>query len=138
MDVAAGKAPAIGGNLAVKAMDISMEITAQQYGLTDLSTDGRPGATMAPKLPAQQQAAADGMFDSRARGKVKGFARNPILARAGAMAAAMRAGQNPNAVVSGPTAPQTPAVNAIETIHAARYRPNVQILNSTADGKVIR
>jgi hypothetical protein len=138
MDVAAGKAPGIGGNPAVRAMDISMEITAEQYGLTNLETDGRVGATMAPKLPAQQQAAADGMFDAKARGKVQGFARNPILARARMMAGALQAGKDPNAVVAGPTRPQTPAVNAIESIHRAQYRMPVTILNQKPDGTVIR
>lgn len=63
-----GPAPAIGGNIAVRAMDDTMNMVAQDYGMTDLRTDGREGETMAPKLPPAQQAMADSFF-SRPRNR---------------------------------------------------------------------
>ncbi len=72
LDVSEGRAPAVGGNLAVKAMDETMEAVAADYHLTDLRTDAREGEVMAPKLPPAQQAAADAMFDPSARRKVLG------------------------------------------------------------------
>ncbi len=65
LDVSKGKAPGIGGNLAVKATDYTMNMVAQDYGMTDLRTDAREGEAMAPKLPPRQQAMADNMFAKR-------------------------------------------------------------------------
>ena len=59
-----GKAPAtIGRNNMVKAVDLAADIAMKDYGLTDLRSDARPGETMAPKLPIQQQKLADNFFN---------------------------------------------------------------------------
>jgi hypothetical protein len=79
LDVTAGRAPAIGGNATVRAMDYTMEAVAQDYGFTDLKTDGRQGATMAPPLPKEQQAAADAMFNPTLRQEQLAKA-NPVVA----------------------------------------------------------
>lgn len=129
LDVAAGKAPAIGGNKAVKAMDLAAKITMEDYGLTDLSSDGRPGSTMVPKIRPDLQQSADIMFDSKKRReKMSG---NSAIARAiNAMVAA------------GPSlAKHDPVPNpnkAVEMIHKAAQRVPVNIINQTADGRVIQ
>jgi hypothetical protein len=89
LDVAAGRAPAMGGNLAVKAMDFTLESVAAEYQMTDLSTSAREGESMAPKLPAQQQAAADAMFNPLKRASMLGASQRKLnqiasLAKAGA------------------------------------------------------
>jgi hypothetical protein len=59
----AGQGPAhIGGNTMVNAVDATANIVMQDYGLTNLKDGIRPGESMAPKLPPQQQAMADSMF----------------------------------------------------------------------------
>jgi hypothetical protein len=62
LDVAAGKAPTIGGSVNVRALDMSLKIAAEDAGLTDLNTSARYGESMAPKLPPRLQAQADGFF----------------------------------------------------------------------------
>ena len=52
----------IGNKMIVKAVDATAEITMQDYGLTDLKDNIRPGENMVPKLPPQQQAMADSYF----------------------------------------------------------------------------
>lgn len=90
LDVAAGLVPSIGGSPAVRAMDFTMETVADEYGFTDLRTDARAGETMTPKLPPQQQAAADAMFNPTLRRKqMRG---SPAAAKLGQMAATAYAG----------------------------------------------
>jgi hypothetical protein len=105
LDVAAGQAPAIGGNPVNRAMDYTMEAVATDYGFTDLSTDAREGATMTPKLPPAQQAAADAMFNPKLRGAVMGQ-QGPRL---GAIAA--------NAMAGGY---KMPNVDPIARLHASQ------------------
>ena len=62
MDVGGGKAPAVGGSLAVRAVDTTAQIVMEDHGLTDLRSDVREGESAAPKLPPRQQAMADGFF----------------------------------------------------------------------------
>ena len=57
----------IGGNKMVAAVDQTAEIVMKDYGLTDLKDRVGPGETMAPKLPPQQQALADTMFNGGTR-----------------------------------------------------------------------
>jgi hypothetical protein len=92
LDVAAGQAPAIGGNVTVKAMDETLEMVAKDYGFTNLSTDAREGQTMAPKLPPQQQAMADAMFNPAARKQAMGQGGRSMAPKLGAMAATAMAG----------------------------------------------
>jgi hypothetical protein len=87
MDVAAGRAPAVGGNPTVKAMDFTMEAVALDYGFTDLQTDGREGATMAPKLPPAQQAQADAMFNPAERARQMQSANPAVASRLNQIAA---------------------------------------------------
>jgi len=62
MDVAAGRAPAVGGSLAVRAVDETAKIVMEDHNLTDLRSDVREGENMVPKLPPRQQALADNFF----------------------------------------------------------------------------
>ncbi|MGO8705073.1 MAG: hypothetical protein ACLQVA_14775 [Candidatus Brocadiia bacterium] len=62
MDVGGGKAPAVGGSLAVRAVDETARIVMEDHGMTDLRSDVREGESMAPKLPPKQQALADNFF----------------------------------------------------------------------------
>lgn len=87
LDIAAGRAPAIGGSPTVKAMDYTMEAVAQDYGFTDLKTDGREGATMAPPLPPAQQAQADAMFNPTERARQMKSANPAVAARLNQIAA---------------------------------------------------
>ena len=57
-----GKAPAIGGNITVRAMDQTMRIVSEDHGMTDLRTTVHEGEAMAPKLAPRLQAMADNMF----------------------------------------------------------------------------
>jgi hypothetical protein len=92
LDIAAGRAPAIGGNPTVRAMDYTMEAVAQDYGFTDLKTDGRQGATMAPQLPKEQQAAADAMFNPKLRQEQLGRTNPAVAAKLRQIGAAAMAG----------------------------------------------
>lgn len=133
MDVAAGKAPNIGGSLAVKAMDIAADITMEDHGLTDLKSDGRQGATMAPPIRADLQVAADNMFTGKL-GPGAGRA-NPIQQRMRQMAALARgpAGLGAFAQMKDPSVP-----DPISMVQAPRTRPNVQLLNPrNKDGSIV-
>ena len=62
LDVGAGRAPAVGGSLVVKATDYTAAATMEDYGLTDLRSDVREGEMAVPKLPTAQQHAVDNFF----------------------------------------------------------------------------
>jgi hypothetical protein len=130
LDIAAGKAPSIGGSNAVKAMDIAAEITMADHGLTDLSSDGRPGATMAPPVRPDIQARVDGMFGG---GKLPGRM-NPIQQRMRQMAAmAGKQGLGAFAPMRDTTVP-----DPIQMVQAPRTRPAVTLLNPrNKDGSII-
>ena len=65
--IQSGAAPAhIGSNPKIRAVDTTAEIVMYDNKLTDLKDSIRPGETMAPKLPAPMQAAADGFFSGGA------------------------------------------------------------------------
>jgi len=125
LNIAEGKVPAIGGNIVVRAMDDTMEAVASDYKMTDLRTDGREGETMAPKLPPQQQAAADAMFDPNARRKVL----NP--ATAAKMNAITR-----TAYAGGYVQPADR--DPIKTAHAGRPRGAVPIKANIVAGDGVR
>lgn len=52
----------IGANNTIKAVDFTAQTVMENYGMTDLKDNIREGESMAPKLPAAAQAAADGYF----------------------------------------------------------------------------
>ena len=60
-----GPAPAIGGSTIVRAIDHTAQIVMEDHKLTDLKDNVREGETMAPKLPAPMQQAADTFFDPK-------------------------------------------------------------------------
>lgn len=92
LDVAAGKAPSIGGNDAVKAMDYTLQAVSEDYGFTDLRTDSHEGEVMTPRLPPAQQIIADGMFNPALRKKAMGRNGSAISNKLGAIAANAMAG----------------------------------------------
>lgn len=55
-------APGINGAQIVKAIDQTAEIVMQDYHLSNLKDNVREGEIMAPRLPPQQQKAADQFF----------------------------------------------------------------------------
>lgn len=59
----------IGDKVIVKAIDETAKIVMEDFGMTDLKDNIRQGDSMAPKLPGQQQQAADSFFD---KGPVRG------------------------------------------------------------------
>jgi hypothetical protein len=133
-DLAAGRAPSVvGANPAVKAMDIAADITMADHGLTDLKSDGRQGATMAPNLRPDLQQAADNMFTGKlgpGAGRM-----NPIQQRMRQLAAMARTptGMGAFAAMKDPSVP-----DPIAMVQAPRTRPNVTLLNSRdAKGNVI-
>ena len=58
----------VGANNTVKAVDATAEMVMADYNLTDLRDNIREGESMAPKLPAAAQAAADSYFAPAAAG----------------------------------------------------------------------
>ena len=122
MDVSAGKAPAVGGSLAVRAVDTTAEIVMQDYGMTDLRSDVREGESAAPKLPPKLQEAADNMFGGGARrgrmGGVMGMSTQAVIK---------------SAVAGRFMTPDT--VNPIAMSHGKRERPPVNIIASDAPGR---
>jgi hypothetical protein len=61
--VESGRAPGIvGANSMVKAIDQTAEIVMQDYKLSNLKDNVRPGEAMAPRLPQEQQKKADEFF----------------------------------------------------------------------------
>lgn len=118
LDVSAGRVPAIGGNIAVKAMDDTLEMVAADYGMTDLRTDAREGETMTPKLPARQQAVADAMFNPQLRQKAMGGAGRAMAPKLNGIAA--------NAMAGGYSAPEFDPVAKLHAQHqkGAKIRAN--------------
>jgi hypothetical protein len=127
LDVAAGRAPSVGGSLTAKATDMAAEMVMQDHGMTDLQDAKREGDTMAPKLSIAQQRIADGMFDPKARAAVFGGQQqqqnNPMagalnrIARNG-MGAAQQLVQHSNDY-RDPIAP----------LHAAKTKPRYDIIH---------
>jgi hypothetical protein len=125
MDVSAGKAPGVGGNVLVKAMDGTADMVMKQYGMTDLAS-AREGEAMAPKLPPEQQMRADAMFDPAARARLWG-GMNPL----GAAINQIAGGGIAAAASAAATGGQNSGIDPIAAIHSARYKPDVHIV----DGK---
>jgi hypothetical protein len=119
MDVSAGKAPSVGGSNIVRAMDQTADIVMDNYQLTNLNSDGRPGAVMAPSLPPHQQQRADNFFSPSKRADLLG-------PRAKQMIAAAKQGKGIGAFAP-PRDPRTP--DPIALVQATRQRPPVQLLN---------
>lgn len=88
--IAEERAPGlIGDKPVVKAIDETAKIVMTDYNLTNLSDSMRQGDTAIPKLPPQQQQAADGFFSPQARATTFGGRRMAArVARMGAMALA--------------------------------------------------
>lgn len=58
--------PSSSGN-SIKAIDMTAEIVMQDYKISDLKSDVRPGESMAPKLDPGRQMVADNMFGNKKR-----------------------------------------------------------------------
>lgn len=68
IDLSLNKAPAtIGANLQVKAIDETQKIVTEDYGLSDIRSDVRPGETATPKLAPALQRQADNFFMGRGK-----------------------------------------------------------------------
>lgn len=129
LDIAAGKAPSIGGSNIVKAMDMAANLVMEDHGMTDLSSDGREGSVMAPRLPPGQQQRADSMFGTPKIGN------NALNARVRGMVQAAAQGKALGAFARAPD-PQAP--NPVEMIHRAKQKPPVQLLNPRRpDGSLV-
>jgi hypothetical protein len=98
-----GPPAVIGRNNMVKAVDQTAEMVMQDFKMTDLRDNIKPGESMAPKLAAPLQKAADGFFGG---GAVKDNHRlKSRMARLGAQAIAgsfKDSAINPAALVGGP------------------------------------
>jgi len=128
LDMSAGKAPAVGGSNTVKAMDMAANMVMEDHGMTDLSSDGREGAIMAPKLPPGQQQRADSMF---AAPKIN----SAIGSRVQSMVRAAQQGKALGAFAK-PSDPRAP--NPVEMVHRAKQKPPVTLLNPRRpDGSII-
>ena len=92
-----------------KAMDMTADIAMKDYGMTDLKSDMRSGASMAPSLPPAQQARADAFFSG---GKGRGRGMLP-----------------PNAAMMGKAAMKgayaRPAIDPIAAVHKAQHKMQV-------------
>ena len=129
LDMSLGKAPSVGGSNTVKAMDMAANMVMEDHGMTDLSSDGRAGAVMAPKLPPGQQQRADAMFGAPKIGN------NALGARVRGMVQAAAQGKALGAFAKPPD-PRAP--NPVEMVHRAKQKPPVTLLNPRrADGSII-
>lgn len=63
--IATQRAPAKTGSTLAKACDFTARAVMEDYGLTNLRDDNRPGENSMPKLPAPQQAQADAFFGTK-------------------------------------------------------------------------
>jgi hypothetical protein len=112
MDYTSNRAPSIGGeNLYVRALDETNRIVTEDYGMSNIHTDGgnqHHGDVAAPKLRPDLQARADNMF---APPKTR---RNPMPR--------LDAGMLGRFV--DPKAP-----DVMRAIHEAKWRPPVHIVN---------
>lgn len=118
LDVAAGRAPGIGGNPFVKSMDATANIVMKDYGMTDLAS-ARVGESMAPQLPPHQQRRADAMFDPRKRAELFGG-----MGMMGQMVNAMALG----AAMNHKIGTQPGEIDPIGAIHSQKYVPPVEIM----------
>ena len=118
LDVAAGRAPGIGGNALVKAMDTTADMVMKDYGMTDLAS-ARQGESMAPKLPPDQQRRADAMFDSSKRAEVFG---------GGGLMGQMISGMAATAIGNAGLASRAGEIDGMAAIHSQRYKPPVTLL----------
>ena len=118
LDVAAGRAPGIGGSALGKAMDLTANMVMKDYAMTDLAS-ARHGESMAPKLPPQQQQRADAMFSPQKRAEMFGGG--------GLMGSAINAMAG-TAIANAGLATQKGEIDGISAIHANRYTPPVTLL----------
>lgn len=115
MDLSLNKAPAtVGGNIHVRAMDETAQIVMQDYGMTDMRDDVRPGENAAPKLPPRQQQMADNFFGGGGAARQRRVGFNP--------------GQHAAAALRGALV-DAKAPNALAATHAARTRPPIHVMN---------
>ena len=121
--------PAVGGSNAVKAMDMAANMVMEDHGMTDLSSDGREGAIMAPKLPPVPATARRcHVFFTR-------ISSNALNSRVQNM---VRAAQQGKALGAFARAPDPRAPNPVEMVHRARQKPPVQLLNPRRpDGSIV-
>lgn len=107
---------------------MAANMVMEDHGMTDLSSDGREGAVMAPKLPPGQQQRADAMFGTP---KIN----SAIGSRVRSMVQAAAQGQPLGAFARAPD-PRAP--NPVEMVHRAKQRPPVTLLNPRRpDGSII-
>lgn len=125
LDVSAGRAPGIGGNIMVKAMDATANMVMADYSMTDLAS-ARQGESMAPKLPPEQQRRADAFFDPGARASL--FGGNGLMGQ-------MVNGMAASAIATANSAPRAGEIDGISAIHQQRYRPNVHMLTDAKTPK---
>jgi hypothetical protein len=114
MDVAGGKAPAVGGSLTARAVDTTAEIVMQDYKMTDLRSDVREGESAAPKLHPAQQEKVDNFFGGAKRRQMGGIM-----------------GLQPRQLIQAATSGRfmTPdTVNPVATQHAHKDRPPIHIV----------
>jgi hypothetical protein len=117
-DFAAGKAPAVGGSLVVRAVDTTAEIVMEDHGLTDLRSDVREGET-AVKNPPHIQNQIDNFFARpRARGQ-----------RPTGTIMDMPTSQVIKAAVSGRFMTEDTGTNwAIPEMHQKKVRPKINFI----------
>jgi hypothetical protein len=113
IDLSIAKAPAsIGQNVGIKAIDETAKIVMQDYGMTDLRSDVRPGETAAPKIAPHLQKQADNFFGG---GKRTNMPRNlnPALLGRAAIAGAFRQPDNNATTLGGLKDELRPRTNII-------------------------
>jgi hypothetical protein len=113
----------IGDKVVVRAIDETARIVQEDYKMTDLRDNLREGDMAAPKLPPQQQAAADSFFDTKKFSQIAGVEqRRAELLKRRAVAGAFRGmSVNPNVASFGRKAGEGPlSVARIEKIGSER------------------
>lgn len=131
MDLTLNKAPAaIGGNIAVKAIDETAKIVMEDYGMTNLRSDVRETESAAPKLSTPQQTMADAYFG----GGRSGRSGMPIVGMPGVTLGDLgggTAGKLSRAVAfakAGALSNAATTEASIGAVHRHRLRPNTEIV----------
>jgi hypothetical protein len=126
----------IGANNQVKAIDATAEIVMQDYGMTDLKDNTRPGDAMVPALTPRQRKMNENFWGGK---KMSDRKREPTY-QAGVQTrqkniidSAMQGQYLPNVAGSVPSDSRT-GDTMLRQIHGARYKPPVNIIYDANKG----
>jgi hypothetical protein len=101
----------VGDKPIVKAIDTTAQVVMEDYGMTDLKDNLRPGDSMAPKLPPEQQKKVDNFFSGGAKKNTQAARRMTALGQRAIAGSFKNAAVTPNEVFRAP--PGQPAFRKV-------------------------